>query len=461
MVAIIKLSPGGGSKLATTDKLNVLYKVSVNIGVKSDDTNSKGIKTINVPTSDIVSISIIHNYDRAMFPIVRLRLYSDISLITEITKAPDRLKVNVSLYGNVYRMADEDDKSPALVCGAKNIEFSLKGYIEEKNIPTSNMDQYDQGLKKSEDLNESIKVPIELYCFDDEMMHFMRRRAPSIFKNMSIASVIESLFREQGYVNYSLDPLENQEKYDQILIPNLSITETISFLESRYGLYKFGASVYGDFDGIKIINTKPNPSYSSIIPIYVESYKSNSDMGGLRNNGKASEWSSFGLRPSNFGMNIKAENVSVVSETDIERILNSDKVTSVDVSSLDVNTETMIALYDDVNPTEYLRDIKQRDSITTPDILYKSKNRYMSSIYAARITERITRADISCVGFDIGRINVHSIFNILFDSPIRGMSINRAYRPMNVVHVLSNLDSNHFIAQTTMSICSSYGGIAF
>ena len=252
MVAIIKLSPGGGSKLATTDKLNVLYKVSVNIGVKSDDTNSKGIKTINVPTSDIVSISIIHNYDRAMFPIVRLRLYSDISLITEITKAPDRLKVNVSLYGNVYRMADEDDKSPTLVCGAKNIEFSLKGYIEEKNIPTSNMDQYDQGLKKSEDLNESIKVPIELYCFDDEMMHFMRRRAPSIFKNMSIASVIESLFREQGYVNYSLDPLENQEKYDQILIPNLSITETISFLESRYGLYKFGASVYGDFDGIKI-----------------------------------------------------------------------------------------------------------------------------------------------------------------------------------------------------------------
>jgi hypothetical protein len=154
-------------------------------------------------------------------------------------------------------------------------------------------------------------------------------------------------------------------------------------------------------------------------------------------------------------MNIKAENVSVVSETDIERILNSDHVTAVDVSSLDVNTEIMTALYSDIDPSEYLMTIKQRDSITTPDILYKSKNRYMTSIYTARISERITRADVSCVGFDIGRIDIDTRFNMLFDTPIRGMSINRAYRPTNVVHVLSNLDSNLFIAQTTMSICSN------
>jgi len=448
MVAIIKLSTGGGSKLTITDKLNVLYKVSVAIGVKSDDTNSRGIKTINVPTSDIVSISIIHNYDGAMFPIVRLRIYSDISLVTELTKAPDRIKVNVCLHGNVYRMADDNNKSPTLVGSAKNIEFSLKGYIEEKNIPTSNMDQYEHGLKKSTDLNKSIKVPIELYCFNDEMIHFMRRKSPAIFKNMSIASVIESLFREQGYVRYYLDPLDNQTKYDQILIPNLSITDTISFLESRYGLYKKGANVYGDFSKINIVNTGQK-STSKIIPIYVESFKSNSDMGGLRST------SSSIMNNTRYGMNIKAENVSVVSETDIERILNSDHVTAIDVSSLDVNTEIMTSLYSDIDPSEYLMAIKQRDSITTPDILYKSKNRYMTSIYTARISERITRADVSCVGFDIGRIDIDTRFNMLFDTPIRGMSINRAYRPTNVVHVLSNLDSNLFIAQTTMSICSN------
>ena len=76
-------------------------------------------------------------------------------------------------------------------------------------------------------------------------------------------------------------------------------------------------------------------------------------------------------------------------------------------------------------------------------------------MYTARISERITRIDVSCVGFDIGRIDIRSAFNILFDSPIRGMSMNKSYRPMNAVHVLTNLDANHFIAQTTMSICSN------
>ena len=441
--------------MAVSYKFNVLYKISLSLGVKSDDTNANGIKTINVPTSDIVSLAIIHNYDTAMFPIVRFRLYSDLSLITELTKAPDKIRVNASLYGNVYMMPDEDNKSPILVCGAKNIEFALKGYIEEKNIPTSNMDQYDAGLKKTDNLNESIKVPIELYCFDDEMIHFMKRKAPAVFKDMSIYSVIEALFRQQGYVKYSIDPLDNQNKYDQILIPNLSITEALSFLEARYGLYEKGASVYGDFDGLNIVNSSnTESSYSSLIPIYVESYKSNDDLGGLRKN--TSELAQYVSKPSYFGMNVKAENVSVVSETDIEKILNSEIVTSVNLTSLDTNFVLMRQLYDDYDIGAAITGRTTRhDAITTPDILYKSKNKYLPDMYTARISERITRIDVSCVGFDIGRIDIRSAFNILFDSPIRGMSMNKSYRPMNAVHVLTNLDANHFIAQTTMSICSN------
>ena len=91
-------------------------------------------------------------------------------------------------------------------------------------------------------------------------------------------------------------------------------------------------------------------------------------------------------------------------------------------------------------------------NIEVPDILHKSKNEYVASSYVARLNESITEVDLSGTGFDISRMNVNSRFNLVFATPIRGLDINRIYRASYACHVLTNLDSDLFAAQTTMNL---------
>lgn len=434
--------------MTNNEAFSVLYKMNVMLKIN-------GTKPINqtIPCSDVISISIIHDYDHATFPIIRLRLYSDLSVLENLTSCPDGIYVCINLNANMYDMTNnETTKSPTPVGPATNISFSLKGYIENKNTPTSKMDQYEHGILKSDNLNVSRKVPIELYCYDDKQIHFMRSKAKSIYKNMSLTTVIQSMFRNQGSVELNMDPIDNQTKWNQVLIPNLNITDTLSFIESMYGLYSKGSQIYGDIDKMYISDSNVNNGMNPY-PIYVESYKSQSDMGGMRKNG------------SSYQMNTKAENVSIISETDIERVLNAENISSINVQNLNVDVSPMIKLFPAIKKEKTKRVLSTEnrgkyinmilDKIEVPDILHKSLNPYITSTYNARVSERLTKVDLSGVGFDIGKLKINSRYNLIFDSPIRGMSINQSYRASSLIHVISNLDSDLFIAQTTMRLCSN------
>ena len=433
--------------MASTDKYSTLYKIGLKI-----QTNNRS-ESIDISTSDIISIMLMNNYDTATFPIIRIRLYSDLTVMEKLTEYPDQIYVLLNLYGNVYRMNDDKDKSPVPVSSATNISLSMKGYIENKNTPTSIMDQYNQGIKKTSDLNVVRKVPIELYCYNDELIHFMRKKAPSIFKQMSITSVIETIFRKQGIVDFMMEPIQNQEKYDQILIPNLNINETLSFFDSRYCLYPKGAQVYGDIDKLYICDTNVDNG-TKALPIHVDSYKSGSDMGGMVKYGDT------------YQMSTKAINVSVISETDIEKVLNAENMSAINVNSLNIEPVSMVKLFPDTmtddasrinsstDVNKYIKILRDK-KITVPDILHKSMNNYVAEMYNARVSERITRIDISGVGFDIGKMKINSRYNLIFESPIRGMSINQFYRASSTSHVISNLSSDLFIAQTVMNLCSN------
>ena len=431
-------------------RYSVLYKLNVSLLIY----DLSKYKILEIPNSDVISIAMIHNYDNATFPIIRLRLYTDLTTMFYLTENPDNIHVSISMYGNVYRLNSDEQVSTTPVSGATNIEMCLKGYIENKNTPTSIMDNYDQGVERENDLNVSRKVPIELYCFDDKLIHYMRTKVKSIYKDMTITSIIETIFRNQGIVNLHIDSMLNQQRYDQVLIPNLNINETLSFFESMYGMYEKGTQVYGDIDKTYITNTDVNTSNPLLI--YVESYKNNSDMGGMRK------------VDSTYNMNTKAENVSILSETEIEKIFNAEFLNAVNVNSLLTSNIIMSKLYsnlsfDEINKYLGKLDGKEKDkglkeiseSFAVPDILHKSKSDYILSTLAARVVEKMTQMDVSGVGFDVGKLKINTRYNLIFDTPIRGRDINSQYRATYVTHVFTNLDSDLFIAQTTMHLCSN------
>lgn len=414
--------------MKNTDNYSVLYKIKLSLIIDKND-------IINISSSDIVSLAIINNYDTMTYPIIRVRLYSDINTIQKITECPDDVYMRGNLDGGIYRMNDEE-KSPVIVSTTKGITLQTKVYIENKNIASSSMDQYINGVKKDSNLNENVKVPIELYCYNETLIHRMKQKVQSIYKNMSIASIIEDVFRRGNINDYVIDPLNNQGRFEQILIPNMNIIQTLSFFDTNYGLYKKGSQLYGDIDKLYLCDTNVNNGLKPI-PIYVESAKNNTDMSGMKktNNG--------------FYMTTMAGNVSIRSETDIERVINSQNIVAINVNDLNVETNELKKLYD-ISMTDNVTE-----KISTPDTLHKTLNKYLTDTRIARINENMTKVDVSGSGFDIERFKVNTRFNLIFSSPIRGMNMNDYYRATYVCHVLSNLDSDLFVAQTTMNLCNN------
>jgi hypothetical protein len=369
-----------------------------------------------------------------------------------LTEDPDNIHVDLTLSGNTCNMNYNNENSNGsvrIVDGATNYDIRLKAYIEHKNTPTSMMDQYDHGIKKDGSLNTYNKIPISVYGYNGDMINSLRQRAPGIYKNMSISSIIESLTQSAAY-SLEMDDIRNNTKYDQVLIPNLNVKQTIQYFEDNFSLFAKGALLYGEGDKLYIVDTDVDNG-TTPIPIYVESYKNSSDMTGLKKNSSTYPKYIF---------NTKAQNVSVITESDIEKVLNSLVIADVNVNTWNLNYAELIKVFggseeDSVKRTDLKKNINKLLQISTPDTLHKSKSESISQVNAARITERVTRVDLSGVGFDVFRITPRSRFNLIFESPIRGMSINQRYRASSIVHTFSNQSSDFFIAQTTMHLCSN------
>lgn len=406
-----------------------MYTPSLNLLVNNE--------TINLSNSEIVSISFIHNYDTASYPIIRLRIYADLTKIQQICENPDSILVRGCLNGGIYKMNQNTENESTLVKAVKSINISLKAYIEMKNIPSSTYDQYEDGKKKESDLNVNVKSPLELYCYNEQLVHYMKKRANSIYKDTSIGTVLHDILQQANVYNAEIDPITNPKKYNQVLIPNMNIIQSISFIDYYYGLYKKGGMMYGDLDKLYIANTDVYNG-TTPIPIYVESYKNNNDSSGM-------------TRINNeYQFYIMAPNVSIRSESDIERVLHGPKLAAINL--MDMNDIDIVEL---TNLFEEIKSLSLSENIETPNLLHKTQNKYIGTSYVARLDERITKVDVSGTGFDIMRITPKTRFNLIFASPIRGIKIDKQYRATFVCHVLSSTDSGKFIAQTTMNLCTN------
>lgn len=426
-----------GGKIMS-DRFATLYNIRISIVLNNT--------YIPVNSSDIVSLSFMHDYDTNMFPIIRIRLYPDLAVVQKMLEYPDAIYVRVALDGGVYKMNDELP-SPMIVTGVEPISFEMKGYIENKNIPTSIMDQYENGIRKTESLNDNVKSPIEIYCYNEKIIHLMKQKAPSIYKNISITTAIQDILTRNGIHSYTIETLNNQTKYNQILIPNLDISDAIAFFDDRYGMYKKGAQMYGDYDSFYICNSDVNNG-TKPVPIYVRSFKSNDDMTGMTK--------SDGVH--NYQMITGAPNVSVITETDIERVLNSPEMVSINLNSLGVDIKELNKLFtNNINKSSgrKVSDGINSGVIDTPQLLHKNTSEYVLESYIARLDEKITRVDVSGSGFDIGKLRITTRYNVIFESAVRGININNVYRASYACHTLTNLSGELFVATTTMNLCSN------
>lgn len=410
------------------NQYSVLYRVSLVLNVNGT--------THTIPTSNIISISILNNYDTMTFPICRFKLECDLNLIQTILDYPDSISILCNLDANIYRMTDNADKLD-VVNGAKNISLSLKGYVENKNTPTNVMDQYDDGVLRTDDLYVNNKIPFEIYGYHDTFIYGLKRLSESVYHNIAIQNVIEDMLQRQNINSTSIQVIEQQRMFDQVLIPNLNIIQAIAYFDQYYGLYSTGGMLYGDLDNrLYLTSSSTSVTNHNMVGIRVEDYKSNSDMGGLK------EYSG-----GNYMMHVVSANVSVLTESDIARVMNADAINAVNINDEEVQSESLKVLYQQSSTTNGIEQI--------PKILHKHVNPFVASMNAARVKEKITQVDLSCNGTDVGNLFVDTRINLIFNTAIRGRNMSGMYRMCYANHILTQMNGELFVATSTFRLCKN------
>ena len=409
------------------NRYQVMYKVTMSLSVNH--------KNYTVSPSNIVSISIMHQYDTMTFPMIRIRLYCDLELIQNVSEYPDEVEVIGNFDAGTYLWKDEQTK-PTLVTGATNFAFNMKAYLENKNLPTSVMDQYRDGKKITLDLNETPKYTMELYCYNQALVYYLRRQTESIYHNMALSSIIENMLSRGNITKYKMDPLNQNQCFDQVLIPNLSLMQSLAFFDTYYGMYEKGAHVYGDLDQLYITNAS-SELYGNLIPIRIAESKSNTDIAGLKK-----------YNDSTYEMYLLFNNITILSESDIERILQAEHIGAVNVNTLEIQTSSLEELY-------RYKTNEIDGEMSLPNLLHKHQNPFITSSLAARVKEKITKIQITASGFDVATMKVNTRYNLLFDTDNRSRDIRGLYRPSFVNHVFMNQNDDLFLPVTTMQLCKN------
>ena len=399
---------------------NALYKLEGSITVSRN--------VFRLTSSDIVSIAFIHNYDNATYPVIRVRIYADMETISHLTDDPDNIRAAITLSGNIYK-TDNDSNTNSIVYPIPAICFVGKAYIENKNIPVSSMDHYKLGLKDSSDLNVDSKVPIELFVYDDNIVHQMRQRTKSVYYNTTVETVCRDIRKQVGFAdnNIMIHPFDNQKKYDQILIPNMMAVEAFSFLDRYYGLYNGNGMLYCDQGIASIAYLTSAHSQNHKCEVFrVLSEKNNTDGD-----------SSF-IKESTgvFTPILQADNISILTETDIESVMNPNYLVGTNVNTLE---------------NEFANIQHSISDITPKQILHKYESKIVQKV-SERIRDKITQIDLSAVGLDISRYNPMTQIAFVFDTPLRGKSMIQTCRIRNMVHVFTNVSGELFSPQTTMQL---------
>lgn len=411
-----------------SDKYSVLYKIRLNFIVNNE--------VLEMSSSDIVSIAYICNYDTMTHPIIRARLYTDLSNIQMLCDDPDDIYVKLSFDGNMYKV-DNSSQTVTPVSRASSITFQLKGYIETKNIPSSKYDQYKDGVKSNDELTSGNKFPFEVYCYNAPIINKTKSTVPAIYKNMSILTAMQQMLSYLGLNDLpaKITNPDNQTKYDQILIPNLDFMDALTFLDRYYGIYKKGTQVFFDLDALYIVpsDVEKIPMYQTKFtePILISSASANTDLVG------------YAKENDVYKIAVIDKNVSVLTETDIEKVINGSFVSDLDFKSGKVSS------------AELDKKLQNENKIITPHVLHPYQNDYVSDMYASMINERITRVDLSTSGVDVFSLKINTHYNLIFQTPIRGFDINRKYRASYATHVFSNMDSDLFQATSTFKLCSN------
>lgn len=343
-----------------------------------------------LPNNRLISFNIIHDFINNAFPIFKINITLESSIYYKILKNKDNVKFKIRL--QKYRI-DTSGNRISMYEDYINDTFSLILNDDDNDLQEETRKKIYPNGDEGE-LTATVNN-VEFFLFKSSFIKSTKNKINVILKDSSIQDAIGYISNEYGLSKVLMSPIDNKNMYSNLVIPPLTCTQALKYIDSFYGIYERGSVIYLDFDKTYIL------SFGKLATAYTKNEKKNTyiiipEYGNLMTNeiGSVKKY------------NNTTDNYIVINSTTV-KIMNE----SISNDVLVGNDALFISYNDENNIDTISEDSIQKSVIENPGM-----NEFFSTEYEAQINSMKNVFSLSMIDIDLDAVTPNKKFIIEFEN---------------------------------------------
>lgn len=214
-----------------------------------------GEEVIDIPRERLTSMRIVDDFMNNYFPLLNISLALESELYYKILKNKNDCKINIRI-DKLFIGLDSSEQSRMYPFLNDSFKLILDENTEDLNRSEKEnqaITNYQSNEDTFKDALSSIDNNISFYLFKSDVIQNTKQIVNNVFSDVTITDVVTYYLTKAKITNALMAPLDNVTRFDELLVPPVSILKSLTYLDNYFGFYRRGSFIYFGLDYTFII----------------------------------------------------------------------------------------------------------------------------------------------------------------------------------------------------------------
>lgn len=406
---------------------------------------SVGSEFLKLNNQNILAIEYCNDYEFNIRSILKVSLLLDVRQKIWIMKNKDKIlakfeldKIGMDVETENYNTSTQNVWNEIFSVYFSDDEETSDVNIMEERVSMNEGEEFVGNKIQTENYFESQNT-LDIFLFNHSLLNASNTLFNKVITKDTMRQIVGRLLTQTKHKKVLISPIENDEVYEELLVPANPSYKGLIYLDQYYGLYKKGAMIFYDVDYLYILNTRsgitarrPNEKAETVFLV-----------SGLDS-----------AVPGNGIIQRELESINYINVNDGN--VNPKKFSI--INNEQVGSEAKMVISDDIT-IDVLEANQSYIDQRNESIIYsrKNDNKYYADIVKARMEENECALYITGDNFDISAFTPNKMFQIVFEDTSKNKEFgNRLYRLVYAYHMIK-AESDYMVSShmITLKKCSS------
>lgn len=218
--------------------------------VEANALNLSNGESYNV-SSFVSDINIRKNFIGTSFPLVVVNMMTTDEYRSIMRDNDISLKLRVTKYNDVNNESEQD--SAEILVDEVVMDTVIRSY--KKPYTTGNIRTEDEDEAENNSRDTTKLIPFQVVGIPEELVSKNSSVVNEIYSNARMDDILVNLLSRVESGSIFMDPSDNIEREESLIIPPMNMIPAIKYLQEVYGIYNAGLSVFFDFNATYLLKT--------------------------------------------------------------------------------------------------------------------------------------------------------------------------------------------------------------